>query len=142
VKDADIPASMPAYFKSPCEGYGPLEGNAETQGIIRYATDSGGKPMGSRKLTQIQRPSQIWMIGDVGYPKGNPTIDKQPASYFTEITTKQPGPANGWTAAPFKQPACRHNNRAIFSFCDGHVESWVWSDLRANKGDVFVVNSL
>ncbi|MDB6109718.1 MAG: hypothetical protein JWR69_1468 [Pedosphaera sp.] len=143
VKDADISPSMTSYFKSPCEGYGPLEGNAETQGIIRYATDATGKPMGSRKLTQIQRASQIWMIGDVGYPKGNPNTDKLPAAgYFTEITTKQPAPANGWTAAPYKQPACRHNSRAIFSFCDGHVESWKWLDLRQNKDDVFVVNSL
>jgi prepilin-type N-terminal cleavage/methylation domain-containing protein len=70
VKAADIPLDVVTYFKSPCEGYGPLEGNTEVQGIIRYATTSTGASLGSRKLTQIQRASQIWMIGDVGYPQG------------------------------------------------------------------------
>jgi prepilin-type N-terminal cleavage/methylation domain-containing protein/prepilin-type processing-associated H-X9-DG protein len=142
VKDTDISAATVAYFKSPCEGYGPVEGNLETEGIIRYGTDSGGRKLGSRKLTQIARASQIWMIGDVGYPKGNPTQDKLPTGYNTEVTTKQPSPTQGWAVAPYKQPACRHNKRAVFSLCDGHTESWTWTDLRQNKNDVFAVNSL
>jgi prepilin-type N-terminal cleavage/methylation domain-containing protein/prepilin-type processing-associated H-X9-DG protein len=142
VRDADIDPGVVSYFKAPCEGYGPLEGNTEIQGIIRYATTSSGGKLGSRKLTQIQRASQVWMIGDVGYPKSSLTTDKQPAAYYTEITTKQPIPAQGWTVPPYKQPACRHNGRAAFSLCDGHVESWKWSDLRANKDDAFAINSL
>jgi prepilin-type processing-associated H-X9-DG protein len=99
--------------------------------------------LGSLKLTNIKRASQIWLIGDVGTPKGNPTIDAlPPGGYWTEITTKQPMTAGGWTFSPFKQPGCRHNRRAVFSFCDGHVESWNWPDLRQNKGDVFAINSL
>ena len=97
--------------------------------------------MGSLKLTQIKRASQIWMIGDVGYPKTALTTDKLHPAYFTEITTKQPTPAGGWTVAPFKQPACRHAGRAVFSFCDGHVESWKWRVLRQNKDDAFAVHS-
>ena len=142
VKDADIDPGVVAYFKSPCEGYGPLEGNSETQGIIRYGTTSSGGKLGSRKLAELKRSSQLWMIGDVGYPKANLGVDKLPTAYFTEITTKQPTVAGGWTFAPYKQPACRHSGRAVFSFCDGHVESWKWADLRKNQSDVFAVNSL
>jgi prepilin-type N-terminal cleavage/methylation domain-containing protein/prepilin-type processing-associated H-X9-DG protein len=142
VRDADIDAAVVSYFKSPCEGYGPLEGNTEIQGIIRYATTSSGANLGSRKLTQVQRACQIWMIGDVGYPKGDLTKDIRPAAYFTEIATKQPMPSQGWAFPPYKQPACRHNGRAVFSSCDGHVESRRWSELRANKEDVFAIKSL
>jgi prepilin-type N-terminal cleavage/methylation domain-containing protein/prepilin-type processing-associated H-X9-DG protein len=146
VRDTDIIATVTAYFRSPCEGYGPLEGNDYAAGIIRYGRNTDGSVLGSLKLTRIIRPSQIWLIGDVGVPKSGQTVDKLPTSgYTTEITTKQPVPATGWTALPggiFKQPACRHNSRAVFSFCDGHVESWKWSDLRANNGDVFAINSL
>ncbi len=142
VKDADIEPGMVNYFKAPCEGFGPLEGNSITAGIIRYAKNPDGSSLGSRKLTEIKRASQIWLIGDVGYPKSGLTTDKMPSAYWTEITTKQPTPAGGWTAAPYKQPAARHNSRAIFSFADGHVEGWKWIDLRQNKGDVFAVDSL
>jgi len=142
VRDTDIDPVVVVYFKSPCEGYGPLEGNTLTAGIIRYAKNPDGSNLGSRKLTQIQRTSQIWLIGDVGYPKTAWTTDKMPSAYYTEIATKQPIPRGGWTLAPYKQPAARHNGRAVFSACDGHVDSWTWSDLRANKSDVFAVNSL
>jgi prepilin-type N-terminal cleavage/methylation domain-containing protein/prepilin-type processing-associated H-X9-DG protein len=142
VKDADIDPGVVAYFKSPCEGYGPLEGNTITDGIIRYARNTDGSNLGSRKLNQIQRTSQIWLIGDVGYPKTGSSVDQMPTAYFTEITTKQPSPAAGCAVAPYKQPAARHNGRAVFSFCDGHVETWKWSDLRTNKSDIFAINSL
>jgi prepilin-type N-terminal cleavage/methylation domain-containing protein/prepilin-type processing-associated H-X9-DG protein len=143
VRDSDIDPGVVAYFKSPCEGYGPLEGNNYTAGIIRYAKNTDNSPLGSVKITQIKRPSQIWMIGDVGVPKTGLRFDSLPAAgYNTEITTKQPDPMFGWTIAPYKQPACRHNARAVFSFCDGHVEAWRWTDLRQNKDDVFAINSL
>jgi len=141
VRDADIDPGVVSYFKAPCEGYGPLEGNTLTTGIIRYGKNSDGSNLGSLKLVQIRRPSYIWLIGDVGYPRSAPTTDKLPSAYYTEITTKQPSPTGGWTAPPFKQPAARHMGSAAFSFCDGHVESWKWTDLRQNKGDVFAVNS-
>jgi prepilin-type N-terminal cleavage/methylation domain-containing protein/prepilin-type processing-associated H-X9-DG protein len=142
VKDTDISPGVTVYYKSPCEGYGPLEGNTYTAGIIRYGKNVDGSRLGSRKMMEIRRPSQIWMMGDVGVPKTGLAIDKLPAGgYFTEITTKQPG-STGWAVAPYKQPAARHNSRATFSFCDGHVENWKWTDLRQNKDDIFVVNSL
>jgi prepilin-type N-terminal cleavage/methylation domain-containing protein/prepilin-type processing-associated H-X9-DG protein len=144
VLDTDISAANVTYFKSPCEGYGPLEGNTYSAGVIRYPTDGpGGAALGSKKLSQINRSSQIWLIGDVGDPKVGGSTDKQPTGgYYTDITTKQPLTTSGWTTAPSnKQPGCRHNGRANFSFCDGHVESWKWSDLRNNVNDLFAINS-
>ena len=90
VKAADIDPGVVAYFKAPCEGYGPLEGNTLTTGVIRYAKNSDGSGLGSRKMTQIQRASQIWLIGDVGYPRTAMSVDQMPTAYLTEITTKQP----------------------------------------------------
>ena len=142
VRYTDIDPAVVSYFKSPCEGYGPLEGNTLTTGIIRYGKNADGSNLGSRKLTELRRASQIWLIGDVGYPKNGLTIDKMPSEYYTEITTKQPTPTAGWAIAPYKQPAARHSGRAVFSFCDGHVESWRWNDLRQDKDDVFAINSL
>jgi prepilin-type N-terminal cleavage/methylation domain-containing protein/prepilin-type processing-associated H-X9-DG protein len=142
VQDSDINAGTIAYFKSPCEGYGPLEGNYYTNGILRYPTDNNGKYLDSRKLSQLKRASSIWLIGDVGTPKNGAGFDKQPAAYFTDVTTEQPVPGSGWTTVPSnKQPACRHNGRAVFSCCDGHVEMWKWDDLRADKEDVFAIYS-
>ena len=143
VMTEDINPSITSYYHSPCEGYGPMEGNAITLGVIRYALNTDGKtPLGSVSLNQIRRSSQIWLIGDVGVPKNNLAKDQLPPSgYYTEITTKQPSPSTGWAVSPYKQPACRHNSRAAFSFCDGHSENWIWSSLRANNNDVFAVNS-
>jgi prepilin-type N-terminal cleavage/methylation domain-containing protein/prepilin-type processing-associated H-X9-DG protein len=142
VRNEDIDAAMVAFAQSPCEGFGPLEGNSLTTGIVRYGKNTDGSNLGSRKLTEIRRASQIWLIGDVGYPKTGQTMDRMPARYSTEITTKQPNPTLGWAMAPYKQPAARHNARAVFSFIDGHVEAWKWIDLRKNKDDVFAINSL
>jgi prepilin-type N-terminal cleavage/methylation domain-containing protein/prepilin-type processing-associated H-X9-DG protein len=143
VQDSDIVTVYPGNVAQVnCLGYGPVEGNAISQGIIRYAPPTGP---GSMKLTQINRASQIWLIGDVGTPKNNQGyLDQLPAGYNTELTTKQPDPATGWSkqsSSNYKQPACRHGGRANFSFCDGHVETWKWSDLRANNNDVFAINS-
>ncbi len=141
VQDADIQPGTVSYYKSPCEGYGPAEGNVITEGVFRYGLN-GAAPLGSLKITQIHRNSQIWLVGDIGVPKSSPTVDKMPAAYYTEVTTKQPDPSTGWTAvASNKQPACRHNAHAVFSCCDGHVESWKWADLRADMNDVFAVKS-
>jgi prepilin-type N-terminal cleavage/methylation domain-containing protein/prepilin-type processing-associated H-X9-DG protein len=141
VQDADILPGTVNYFKSPCEGYGPSEGNTITEGIIRYALN-GTAPLGSKKLTQVNRVSQIWLIGDIGVPKAFQNVDKLPTAYYTEVTTKQPSPTTGWTtAASYKQPGCRHSGRAVFSLCDGHVEAWKWSDLRADLNDIFAINS-
>jgi prepilin-type N-terminal cleavage/methylation domain-containing protein/prepilin-type processing-associated H-X9-DG protein len=143
VLNGDIEANTVSYFQSPCEGYGPSEGNTDTEGIIRYAVADNGSSLGSMKLSELRRPSQIWLIGDVGDPKRNGGLDQLPTGgYYTDVTTKQPLPTTGWTTDPsFKQPACRHALRAVFVFCDGHADHWRWSDLRTNLNDVFAINS-
>ena len=145
VKDADIQAGTVAYYNSPCEGYGPLEDTINpNNGIIRYNLDLNGNLIGGRKLNTIIRTSQIWLIGDVGVPKTGASLNKMPAAYYTDITVIQPifdfSSPMGWTSVPAnKQPACRHNSRAVFSCCDGHVERWVWVDLEKDKNDVFAM---
>jgi len=145
VRNEDINQGAATYFNTPCEGYGPSEGNNLPDGIIRYGKN-GTAPLGSRKLTSLKRASQLWLIGDVGVPKTGANLDQMPAAFLTEITCKQPSLATGWTtgqaaAGGSKQPASRHNGRAVFSLCDGHVEAWRWADFRADKDDVFAINS-
>ncbi|HTI97592.1 MAG TPA: DUF1559 domain-containing protein [Dongiaceae bacterium] len=155
VQDGDIQSLNFGGFSTRCEGYGPLEGNTYSAGIIRYPQNGvGGGALGSVKLVQVRRATSIWLIGDVGSPKlaSDKTSNQLPlGGYNTELTTKQPslGPGfgytgNGWATqgnTNYKQPACRHNHRAVFSCCDGHVEVWRWQDLKENKDDVFAVRS-
>ena len=147
VQPADISAGTVAYYSSPCEGYGPLEDTSNpANGVIRYFLDLSGKVQGSRKMNSIQRTSQIWLVGDVGVPKSGGNINKLPASYYTDITVIKPvitpAPGTGWTTVPVnKQAACRHNSRANYSACDGHVEAGKWADLSTDKDDVFAITS-
>jgi len=104
--------------------------------------DLSNKPEGGRKMNTVNRPSQIWLIGDVGTPKSGGNLNKLPTGYNTDITTIKPVIGLGWTTVPsYKQAACRHNARANFSLCDGHVETWKWSDLSTDVNDVFAISS-
>jgi prepilin-type N-terminal cleavage/methylation domain-containing protein/prepilin-type processing-associated H-X9-DG protein len=147
VLNADISPGTVSYYDSPCEGYGPLEDTVNpADGAIRYYWDTTGKVEGSRKMSTIHRASQIWLSGDVGDPKVGGNLNKLPASYYTDITVIKPviapPPGTGWTTVPsYKQAACRHNARANYSACDGHVESGKWGDLSTDLNDVFAVNS-
>lgn len=152
VRDQDIGPDVVAYFNgNPCEGYGPLEDRANSaNGIVRYALTPTGAYQGGRKLSSIRRVSQIWLMGDVGVPgvvrNGSaiafPASTTQPTSYFTEIVVFKPIPVSGWsTYTPSKQAAARHDGRAVFAACDGHVEAWKWKDLFDNRQDVFAVDS-
>jgi prepilin-type N-terminal cleavage/methylation domain-containing protein len=143
VTSADILKTVTDLFQTPCEGYGPMEnGNNDYKGgVIRYGIDIDGTRLGSRKLSQISRPSQVWLIGDVGVPKNSISRLLMPqGGYNTELTTYQPVPdkLGGWVS---KQPACRHYGRAAFTVCDGHADNWKWADLRADKDDTFAVLS-
>jgi prepilin-type N-terminal cleavage/methylation domain-containing protein/prepilin-type processing-associated H-X9-DG protein len=158
VRDADIQATTVSFFSgNPCEGYGAFQGNTPgsasdtVNGILRYGQASAaGTPLGSLKLTLLKRPSQIWLLGDVGHPKtGTPTTINTPvpgdAGYYSDGSMKQPGPvgaAIGWaTSASDKEAACRHNKRAVFTLCDGHSESWKLVDLETDVNDVFATQS-
>ncbi len=143
VQDQDIQPGTVTFYDSPCEGYGPMEDTTNSAfGIIRYALDLGNNYQGARKMTSLKRTSQLWLAGDVGTPKTGGSANQQPASYYTDITVIKPMYGSGWTAVPsYKQAACRHNGRAVFSACDGHVESWNWKDLSTDVNDVFAVYS-
>jgi len=144
VNDSDITAATRAAFQGLCQGYGPVEDvNNSANGVIRYYLNTSGGIQGARKLSSINRSSQIWLMGDVGTPKSGGNINQLPTSgYNTELTVIKPVSGSGWTTVPAnKQAACRHNGRACFSACDGHVETWKWSDLSTDKDDVFAVSS-
>ena len=152
VKDSNIDPNTVSYYQSPCEGYGPLEDQqTSANGVIRYyLTEGSHKVQGARKLTSINRASQIWLIGDVGRPGfiqngvgiSLPANNALPSSYLTEIAVFKPVIGSGWsTRTPSKQAGCRHNARANFSACDGHVETGKWSDLSTDKDDVFAITS-
>ena len=144
VKDSDIVAGTVSYYNSPCEGFGPLEDTSNpANGVIRYYLDLSGKAQGSRKMSTINRASQIWLIGDVGTPKSGGSVNQLPTSgYYTDITVIKPVIGSGWTTVPaYKQAACRHNSRANYSACDGHVETGKWSDLSTDANDVFAITS-
>jgi prepilin-type N-terminal cleavage/methylation domain-containing protein/prepilin-type processing-associated H-X9-DG protein len=144
VQPADIVPGTVAFYDAPCEGYGPFEDTVNpANGAIRYYWNTAGTVEGSRKMSSISRVSQIWLVGDVGTPKKLLTANQFPATgYNTDITVIKPMVGTGWLNVPSqKQAACRHNESAVFSFCDGHVESWKWADLVNDKDDVFAVKS-
>jgi prepilin-type N-terminal cleavage/methylation domain-containing protein/prepilin-type processing-associated H-X9-DG protein len=147
----DIDPGTQNFYKSPVEGYGPLEDNTTSaNGIVRYYLTEAGQIQGARKMNTINRTSQIWLIGDVGRPgrvQGGiginlPNVNAMPASYVTEITTYKAINGSAWTTYPIgKQPRCQHGARANFALCDGHVETWKWLDLSTDLNDVFAVKS-
>jgi prepilin-type processing-associated H-X9-DG protein/prepilin-type N-terminal cleavage/methylation domain-containing protein len=132
------------------EGYGPQEGN-----IIRYALNPSNpaQQLHSRRIQEVNRPSSLWLIGDVGYPRQN-TLPPS-GGYMTEIVTFSPkadghfgqgnaadpsGISNGGVA---KQPACRHGGgRANISMVDGHVESRLYNEITNNVGNIFGVGGV
>jgi prepilin-type N-terminal cleavage/methylation domain-containing protein/prepilin-type processing-associated H-X9-DG protein len=132
VKDQDITAGGQL-------GFGVIEST-----IIKYATNFGtGLPEGSLRVTDIRRPSAIWLMGDVGIPQA---ANMPHCQYKTWFAT--------WTAAVYSnlafnaatsphQPAPKHNLRSNVLFVDGHSETWTYDDLRANKNDIWgTVNGL
>jgi prepilin-type N-terminal cleavage/methylation domain-containing protein/prepilin-type processing-associated H-X9-DG protein len=144
VQDTDLISGN--FYGIKLEGYGPMEGNTTAASIFRFGNNGG-----SRKLSSLKRSSQLWMFGDVGLPKsaGDLTLNKFPkGGYNTEFSTRQPQPpgllpGQGWVNAPTpqKQAACRHNQRANFTLCDGHCETWKWEELVTDREDVFAINS-
>jgi prepilin-type N-terminal cleavage/methylation domain-containing protein/prepilin-type processing-associated H-X9-DG protein len=144
VQSSDISSGTVNYYSSPCEGYGPFEDTVNPANCaIRYYWNLAGTVEGSRKMTSINRASQIWLVGDVGDPKQTQTVNQLPPNgYMTDITVIKPVQGSGWLTVPSqKQAACRHGGRAVSSFCDGHVESSKWVDLETDKNDLFAVKS-
>ena len=144
VQDRDT-QGLTGNYQITLEGYGPMEANQPSGDILGFQAVGG-----SKKLTALKRPSDLWLIGDVGNPKNSAEVsaNKFPSSgYMTEFSTRQPVPSllpgGGWQASlnPPKQAACRHNRRAVFSLCDGHCDSWKWEDLVTDRQDIFAIKS-
>ncbi|HTB82907.1 MAG TPA: prepilin-type N-terminal cleavage/methylation domain-containing protein [Candidatus Sulfotelmatobacter sp.] len=148
VQDADIAAGTTSYYDAVCQGYGPFE-DTVNPGLcaVRYNLTTSGTYQGARKMNTILRTSQIWLFGDVGVPKVAPWPDTFPTcGYNTELTVIKPQEqptSTGWlNVSPVqKQAACRHNSRAVYSCCDGHVEAGKWADLAQDVNDLYCLKS-
>ena len=143
VLDKDLISGL--FYGIKLEGYGPMEANMPSGDILSFGVNGP-----SKKLASLRRPSDLWLFGDVGVPKtvADQQNNRLPmGGYNTEFSTRQPfpglGTTQGWVPAPppAKQAACRHNRRAVFTFCDGHSDSWKWEDLVTDRQDVFAINS-
>jgi prepilin-type N-terminal cleavage/methylation domain-containing protein len=134
--DAQIAAGWGGGSAQAWEGYAPIEDN-----IIRYAESSPGVRLGSRRLDEIRRTSQIWLMGDAG----RTLVPQQPkAGYIPWIAIRGGGtldttPGNtgspaSWRTQNEQQPAARHEGeRAVAVFMDGHSETMTYVELRTNK---------
>jgi len=110
-------------------GYGPVEST-----IIRYMLQADNvTPLGSRRFTEINRPTQIWLMGDIGQLK-NLTLGP-PGGYWTTPTTFQPNAAGVF--ANGRGPVDRHNKRVSVTFVDSHVESVPYDKLTNNFNNIF-----
>ena len=105
VMDEDL---IPSYFYGvKLEGYGPMEANVAGQGIMLFGANGA-----SKKITDLRRPAQLWLIGDVGLPKSATDLanNRFPSGgYTTEFSTRQPKPGSfpgqGWVPAPHTSQA-------------------------------------
>ncbi len=110
-------------------GYGPVEST-----IIRYMLQADNvTPLGSRRLTEINRHSQIWLMGDIGVMR-NPAIGPV-GGYTTTPTTFAPDAAGVFASS--RGPALRHVLRANMTMVDGHVETWANEKLTNNYNNIF-----
>lgn len=136
-------SELSTAFGSKVQGYGPVEGKAYIPGlpaIIRYGLDGNGSATGSSRLGEINRSSEVWLVGDVGIPKNRNRVPQ--SGYRTDLVTFAPHPQTGWAPHTLaKQPACRHGLRANVGFVDGHIEAWLHADFATNKNDVFALRS-
>ena len=144
VKITDLNPNDFAYFHVNPEGYGPFEDTQNPNNcLVRYNLTLSGTVEGGQNVNIVKRVSSIWLIGDVGVPKLAQAVNRIPPNgYYTEVTVIQPQTGTGWLDVPAqKQAACRHTRQAVFSCCDGHVESWKWAPLETDFNDVFAENS-
>ncbi|MBM3875477.1 MAG: prepilin-type N-terminal cleavage/methylation domain-containing protein [Verrucomicrobia bacterium] len=125
------------------EGYAPIEDT-----IIRYASNTPPSTvrLGSRRLDEILRTTQIWLMGDAGraLAQNNPKAGYKPwiairGGGALDATGPWVGAPTVWTintgtGEPEQQPAARHVGfRCNMTFIDGHAESWTYPEVRSNK---------
>jgi len=121
-------------------GYGVIEAT-----IIRYAATGpvgSAVPLGSRRVTEINRTSQVWLMGDTGVPQLGPPI---PYCRFTTWFATWASPS--WASYPQgngsgHQVGPRHNLRADALFVDGHVDPWTYLNLSNNVDNIWAVGNV
>lgn len=103
-------------------------------GVIRYSNPDGSQP-GSRKMSQLKRPSNLWLIGDVGRPLTaaglNGLVADIPwiATFGVFDLTK--------TGDNSQRPAARHSKKVNICFVDGHVDFRTLDQLARNDDFIF-----
>lgn len=107
-------------------------GTAESV-LIRFMLNANGTPLGSRRLTEINRPTQLWLTGDVGLLK-NAALGPA-GGYWTVATTFLPDAAGVFPVG--RGPVDRHNKRVTVTLVDGHVESLLYGQLSNNVNNIF-----
>ena len=119
-------------------GYGVIEGT-----IIRYSTNNTTLlPQGSRRITEIQRTSQVWLMGDTGVPQlGLPPPYCRFTTWFavwpsTQWANYAQGNGGGHQVGP------RHNLRANALFVDNHVDPWTYLNLSNNVDNIWATNNI
>jgi prepilin-type N-terminal cleavage/methylation domain-containing protein/prepilin-type processing-associated H-X9-DG protein len=78
------------------------------------------------RLSTLSTPSRFWLIGDT-CDAGQPT---RPTWVALRCPVDSP-----WGRE--HEADARHRGRANICFADGHVEAWLYEDLRTNKNDIF-----
>lgn len=121
-------------------GFGVIEAT-----IIRYAATAGPTgvvPLGSRRITEMNRTSQVWLMGDTGVPQvGLPP----PYCRFTTWFATWASPS--WASYPQgngsgHQVGPRHNLRANALFVDNHVDPWTYLNLSNNVDNIWAVGNV
>ncbi len=121
-------------------GFGVIEAT-----IIRYAattTPTGVVPLGSRRITEMNRTSQVWLMGDTGVPQlGLPPPYCRFTTWFAVWPSPQwanyaQGNGGGHQVGP------RHNLRANALFVDNHVDPWTYLNLSNNVDNIWATNNI
>ncbi len=121
-------------------GFGVIEGT-----IIRYAATVAGPavvPLGSRRITEMNRTSQVWLMGDTGVPQvGLPPPHCRFTTWFAVWRSDlwanyAQGNGSGHQVGP------RHNLRANALFVDNHVDPWTYVNLSNNVDNIWATNNI
>lgn len=102
-------------------GYGVNE-----SGVIKYATVGG-----SKKITQLHRTADIWLIGDVGRPLAPSQWTDKPwvATFAPPYDLTNAGENS-------QRPAPRHKDRVNVCYVDGHADARPFAEIAANKDGI------